>query len=107
VVRFTKQPAALLAQDISFNKESGSGQSYWHQDYSYFPCDRKGGLTVWVALVDLSEDMGPIRYMEARISRTARLHPPPADLRDTYPQLWTSSGCGMAMAAGDAVVHWD
>jgi hypothetical protein len=65
VVQFMKQPAALLAQDISFNKPAGGGVARLHQDYSYFPCVRKGGLTLWIALVDQTEDMGPINYLEA------------------------------------------
>lgn len=109
VLRFMRQPTALLAHDMSFNKTAGGGVTRLHQDLPYHPWDRVGGVTVWISLVDQSADTGPIHFLE----RSHREGPlgfadPSVDLLDTYPQLRSLDRGGPAtMSAGDATVHFD
>ena len=42
VVALTEQVDALFCQDISFFKPEGANPIPYHQDYSYWPFDRKG-----------------------------------------------------------------
>lgn len=110
VVRLMRQPTAAFVQDISFNKPAHSRPTPLHQDFSYFPFDRKGILSVWIALVDMTEDMGPLHYLEGShhegplgyMNRDRSV-----DIRDTYPQLRDRAiVAGEPLAAGDAQVHW-
>ena len=49
---FTKPPQA-----------EGTRQSVWHQDWPYNPIDRRGFLSVWIAVDDVTEEMGAIRFV--------------------------------------------
>ena len=48
--------------DETFFKPPGSAPCAWHQDFPHYPMDRRGLLTVWVAVDDVSDDMGPVIY---------------------------------------------
>jgi ectoine hydroxylase-related dioxygenase (phytanoyl-CoA dioxygenase family) len=107
-VRMMKQQAALLAQDISFIKPGGGGPTQPHQDYSYLPFDRRGELTLWIALVDISEDMGPLYYLEKSHNEGPLGLHGGKDIREQYPHLFESPiVAGRSLRAGDAQVHWD
>lgn len=107
-VRLMGRPEALLAQDISFIKPGGSGRTQPHQDYAYFPLDRKGTVTLWIALVDMSENMGPLHYLEgSHLEGPLGLHGG-LDIRRNYPHLFDSEiVAGTPLKAGDAQAHWD
>lgn len=108
VTTLMRQADALVTHDISFFQRVGSSGTPFHQDYSYQPFDRKGCLTLWIALVDLTPEMGPLRYL-----RGSHLEGPlglieARDIRDIYPHLKDSEiVAGQAMKAGDAQAHWD
>jgi hypothetical protein len=108
VTALTQQPDALITHDISFFQLVGSPGTPYHQDYSYQPFDRKGSLTLWIALADMTEEMGPLRYL-----RGSHLEGPlglieARDIRDIYPQLRDSEVVGgRALKAGDAQAHWE
>ncbi|MFV0316736.1 MAG: phytanoyl-CoA dioxygenase family protein [Microthrixaceae bacterium] len=108
VVALTGQPDALFCQDISFFKPEGANAIPYHQDYSYWPFDRKGCVTLWIALVDLTAEMGPLRYLKG-----SHLEGPlglieQRDIRDAYPYLRDREIVGgKAMSAGDAQAHWE
>ena len=60
--------------DKTFTKpptHKGTRQSVWHQDYPYNPIDRRGFLSIWIAVEDVTDDMGAIRF----IPRSHRLGP--------------------------------
>ena len=48
--------------DETFFKPPGSSPCAWHQDFPAYPMDRTGLLTVWVAMEEVREDMGPVSY---------------------------------------------
>lgn len=112
VLGLMQQPSAVFCHDISFIKPAGTGREVtFHQDHSYFPFDRQGCLSLWIALVDLTEEMGPLRYLEGS-HRDGPLgyidYIDKRDIRDTYPQLRDREVvAGQALRAGDAQAHWD
>ena len=90
------------------------GKTPWHQDFPYYPFDRAGSLTVWIALVDVPPSMGPMRFVNGShlwgpqgrvIARTDG-----KDTMDILPpflreQVVISPEFGLK--AGDATVHND
>jgi hypothetical protein len=107
-VRLMKEPTALLSQDASFIKPREGGPTNPHQDYCYKPLDRWGEVTLWIALVELTENMGPLYYLEGSHREGPLGFHHGNDIRDQYPRLfeYTKVG-GKAMSAGDAQAHWD
>jgi ectoine hydroxylase-related dioxygenase (phytanoyl-CoA dioxygenase family) len=89
---FTKPPASV-----------GTRQSVWHQDYPYNPIDRRGFVSVWLAVEDVTEDMGAMRFVPGshrlgplgRFDLVGREHEWHETLRPVTQPL----------AAGEATVH--
>ena len=103
----------LFIHDMSFTKPGNDGgPTPFHQDFPFWPFDRKGAFTVWIALTDLTPDMGTLQFMPGsyaegplgRFSRAAG-----DDIRKSYPYLEDKYGFagGTALKAGDATVHFD
>jgi ectoine hydroxylase-related dioxygenase (phytanoyl-CoA dioxygenase family) len=106
--RLMKQETVLFVEDVSFFKPARGRQSGYHQDFSYWPFDRKGTITVWVALVDMSEDMGPLRYLEGSHLEGPLGFDDGNNILDAYPHLQNRKIVGgKPISAGDAQVHWD
>jgi hypothetical protein len=113
-VKLMNVPEVLFVHDITFfkapgaNPEFGSGPTVFHQDLPFLPFDRTGGITIWIALVDMTEDMGALQYvdrshMEGPLGRSLDL-----DIRETYPYLYDRPVAGGgSLRAGDAQAHWD
>lgn len=55
-------PALVLFHDHLLSKPAGGADMDWHQDFSYLPLDRADGVTLWVALDDITEANGCIYY---------------------------------------------
>lgn len=107
-VGLLKQSEALFCQDISFFKPPGARAISFHQDYSYWPFDRQGCVTLWIALSDMSEEMGPLRYLAGSHHEGPLGLIEPEDIRDTYPRLRDRKVVGgQALKAGDAQAHWE
>lgn len=52
--------------DKTFTKPTaaeGSRQSVWHQDYPFNPIDRRGFLSVWFAVEEVTAEMGAMRFV--------------------------------------------
>ncbi len=67
--RFAKVAADLMGvenvriyHDQALFKESGGGHTPWHQDQYYWPVDTTNMVTMWMPLIDLSEDMGILTF---------------------------------------------
>jgi ectoine hydroxylase-related dioxygenase (phytanoyl-CoA dioxygenase family) len=43
---------------------SGGGKTPWHQDWPYYPLDRMGTLTIWIALVDMPPEKGTLQFVD-------------------------------------------
>lgn len=51
-----------LYHDQALFKEPGGGPTPWHQDQYYWPLDTTNTITMWMPLVNLTEDMGIMRF---------------------------------------------
>jgi ectoine hydroxylase-related dioxygenase (phytanoyl-CoA dioxygenase family) len=67
--RFAKIAADLLGvegvrvyHDQALLKEPGGGITPWHQDQHYWPLDTDNTITMWMPLVDVSPEMGTMRF---------------------------------------------
>jgi len=55
-------PAVRLYHDQALFKEPGGGYTPWHQDQFYWPLDTPHTITMWMALVLVTADMGPVQF---------------------------------------------
>ncbi len=67
--RFGQIAAALLGvervrlyHDQALFKEPGGGHTPWHQDQYYWPIDTDKTITMWMPLVDITEEMGMLTF---------------------------------------------
>jgi ectoine hydroxylase-related dioxygenase (phytanoyl-CoA dioxygenase family) len=51
-----------LYHDQALFKEPGGGHTPWHQDQYYWPLDTNNTVTMWMPLVDVSSDMGIMKF---------------------------------------------
>ncbi|MCW5835462.1 MAG: phytanoyl-CoA dioxygenase family protein [Labilithrix sp.] len=108
VVGLLEQPDAIYVQDISFFKPIGASEIPYHQDFSYWPFDRQGCVTLWIALEDMSEEMGPLRYLAGSHRAGPLGLIEQRDIREAYPHLRElESVGGKPLKAGDAQAHWE
>ena len=107
------QDEGLFIHDMSFIKTGADGEpTPFHQDFPHWPFDRTGAFTIWIALTDMSPDMGTLQFMSGsqREGPLGRYSHKAGDdmvnanpyLRDKYPLQG-----GNALRAGDATVHVD
>lgn len=98
---FTKPPAS-----------QGTRQSVWHQDYPYNPIDRRGFVSVWLAVDDVTEEMGAMRFVPGshrlgplgRFDLVGREHDWDETLRPEDREL-VSDPITQPLEAGEATVH--
>ncbi|MFC4776256.1 phytanoyl-CoA dioxygenase family protein [Paenibacillus sp. GCM10023252] len=67
--RFAKIAADLMGvdgvriyHDQALFKEPGGGHTPWHQDQIYWPLDTDKTITLWMPLVDVSEEVGSMTF---------------------------------------------
>ena len=51
-----------LYHDQALFKPPGADRTPWHQDRYYWPLDTDRTVTMWLPLVDVDEEMGPMRF---------------------------------------------
>lgn len=100
-----------LWSDSVFGKLGRGGDqrgTAWHQDYPSLPMDRAIGCQIWIAVVEITPDMGPLQYLSGshrepplgRGSFTARgmvdVHPWLLDKYSISPQHHLQPGDVMA-----------
>ncbi|MER5917348.1 phytanoyl-CoA dioxygenase family protein [Streptomyces sp. NPDC001982] len=99
---------AVLFQDMTLLKPPGGSATHLHQDMAFAPLDRKGGITIWIALADVEENMGLMHYVEGSHHEGPLGRMFGEDARRLYPDLVARGfGKGGPMRPGDAQVHWD
>lgn len=116
--RFGQVAADLLGvdgvriyHDQALLKEPGGGLTPWHQDQHYWPLDTDHTVTMWMPLVDLSPDMGVMRFASGS-HREGYLGDLPIsdDSEQVLLRFIEERGYqiapGVAMAAGDATFHY-
>ncbi len=103
----------LFIHDMSFFKPGTEGEpTPHHQDFCHWPFDRTGAFTIWIALTDIDEDMGPLYFLpgshrEGPLGRYS--HRAGDDMCAANPGLLERYGkqAGKPLRAGDATVHLD
>jgi ectoine hydroxylase-related dioxygenase (phytanoyl-CoA dioxygenase family) len=67
--RFGKVAAQLMGvdhvriyHDQALFKEPGGGHTPWHQDQFYWPLDTDKTITLWMPLIDLTQNMGIMQF---------------------------------------------
>ncbi len=73
--------ARVFVEDELF-KEAGCDYTPWHQDYSAMPFDDAESVTLWIPLVDVTEQMGTLRFASG--SHRAGVVPGPVDISADY-----------------------
>src|ERR1019366_4651671 len=100
-----------IYHDQALLKESGGGITPWHQDQHYWPLDTSNTVTMWMPLVDLTPEMGTMRFA-AGSHREGYLGDMPIsdDSQARLEGFVRARGFrvdpGQAMAAGDATFHY-
>jgi len=51
-----------LYHDQALIKEAGGGHTPWHQDQYYWPLDTDNTITMWMPLIDVSQEMGTMTF---------------------------------------------
>jgi ectoine hydroxylase-related dioxygenase (phytanoyl-CoA dioxygenase family) len=52
-----------LFHDQALFKEGSGGFTPWHQDQYYWPLDTHQTITMWMPLIDVTPDMGPMTFV--------------------------------------------
>ena len=115
--RFSKLAADLLGvdsvrlyHDQALFKEASGGHTPWHQDQYYWPLGTDKTITMWIALVDASEEMGTMTFASGSNREGFLGHMEISDESEArFAQFVAEKGyrltsCG-AMKAGDVSFH--
>jgi hypothetical protein len=90
-----------------------TGETPWHQDYPSVPWDRGGAVTFWLALAEVTPEMGSIQYLSGshREPPLGGVHYTHAgggqSIPDLYPELWDRYELSPQhhLLAGDVIAH--
>lgn len=115
--RFAKIAADLMGvegvriyHDQALFKEPGGGHTPWHQDQIYWPLDTPNMITLWMPLVDISEEVGSMTFASGshKLGYVSKAVISDESHR-TLSQFVESKGIPQvtygAMKAGDATFH--
>ena len=58
-----KVNAVRIFHEQAIFKNPGDTKSYWHQDQYFWPLDTKLHIGMWMPLIDLTKDMGLMRFV--------------------------------------------
>ena len=122
VTRFAVLARALIGEDdvrVFWDKtfvkppaSDGTRESVWHQDFPYNPIDRRGMLTIWLAIEDVPAEAGALRFVPGshRLGPLGRLdlvseEYRPADLLRDDDMGLVGEPVTVALEAGEATVH--
>lgn len=101
---------ARLYHDQALFKEPGGGHTPWHQDQQYWPLEGAQTITMWMPLVDLTPEMGQMRFADGS-QREGYLGAMPIgdDSEVHFKKFLTEKGykesTPIPMKAGDATFH--
>jgi ectoine hydroxylase-related dioxygenase (phytanoyl-CoA dioxygenase family) len=98
-----------LYHDQALYKEAGGGHTPWHQDQYYWPLDTNNTITMWMPLVDVSVDMGPVTFASGSHKEGFLGHIAISDDSEAYFDRFVKERgypvvC-QGMRAGDATFH--
>jgi ectoine hydroxylase-related dioxygenase (phytanoyl-CoA dioxygenase family) len=102
--------AVRIYHDQALFKEAGGGHTPWHQDKFYWPLDTEHTLTIWIPLVRVQRNMGPLQFASKSHKEGYLGDFPISDESERYFQdLLEERGLDISgnpeMNAGDASFH--
>jgi ectoine hydroxylase-related dioxygenase (phytanoyl-CoA dioxygenase family) len=115
--RFAQIAASLLGvervrlyHDQALFKEPGGGHTPWHQDQYYWPIDTDKTVTMWMPLVDITEDMGMLTFASGSqelgfLGNLAISDDSESVLGDLVKEKGYPISYAKTMQAGDATFH--
>lgn len=108
--QLSQSPAVRLYHDQALYKEAGGGLTPWHQDQYYWPLDTNQSLTMWMPLVDVSQEMGSMGFASGSHLKGYLGEIPISDESEAYFKAYIAklgySVCQSGtMEAGDATFH--
>ncbi|MBS1726675.1 MAG: phytanoyl-CoA dioxygenase family protein [Armatimonadetes bacterium] len=115
--RFAKIAADLMGvegvrvyHDQALYKEPGGGHTPWHQDQQYWPLDGVKCVTLWMPLVDVTAEMGTMRFADGsqELGYLGALNisdDSEAQLEDLIREKGYPVSAAGDMSAGDATFH--
>jgi hypothetical protein len=115
--RFARVAAELLGvervrlyHDQALFKEPAGGYTPWHQDQFYWPLDTQSTITMWMPLVDISREVGTMRFVSGSHDRGHLGEYAIGDeSQSVFAEVIEREGLDVidhgAMAAGDATFH--
>ncbi|HEY0591006.1 MAG TPA: phytanoyl-CoA dioxygenase family protein [Thermoanaerobaculia bacterium] len=102
-------PSVRLYHDQALFKPPGAGRTPWHQDRWYWPLDTDRSVTMWLALVDVTEAEGAMRFASGSHRATEVGSAGISEVNDRkLATLIEERGWPVAtgpLAAGDATFH--
>ncbi len=116
--RFAKIAADLLGvanvriyHDQALYKEPGGGLTPWHQDQYYWPLSTNNTVTMWMPLIDITEDMGMLTFAsgshkEGSVKNIAISDESEAQLNEYIRKKDYQVTRATTMKAGDATWHY-
>jgi ectoine hydroxylase-related dioxygenase (phytanoyl-CoA dioxygenase family) len=116
--RFAKIAAHLLGvqnvriyHDQALYKEPGGGFTPWHQDQYYWPLNTNNTVTMWMPLIDITEEMGMLTFAsrshrEGAVKNMAISDESEAELNNYIQRKGYEVTRATAMNAGDATWHY-
>jgi hypothetical protein len=89
---------------------SGNGDTTYHHDFTSFGLDRSGGMTFWLALADLTPDMGTMSFVSGSHRMGAMGYYATfgkGGLLEVFPEILDECTLTepLAYSAGDVTVH--
>jgi ectoine hydroxylase-related dioxygenase (phytanoyl-CoA dioxygenase family) len=114
--RFARVAARLLGvrgvrlyHDQALFKEPGGQATPWHRDQYYWPLDTDRTVTMWMALVDVSLEMGPMAFASgSHDAKDVPMLPISAEADAALAGYVAARGfpiAGEVLRAGDATFH--
>lgn len=116
--RFAKIAADLLGvenvriyHDQALYKEPGGGFTPWHQDQYYWPLNTTNTVTMWMPLIDITEEMGMLTFASKShqsgfVENVAISDESEAVLEKHISDKGFDISRAKAMQAGDATWHY-
>ncbi len=115
--RFARIAAELMGcdgvriyHDQALFKEPGGGLTPWHQDQYYWPVDTNKTVTMWMPLVDLTDDMGILTFASrSHVNGYLGCLPISEESEEVFEKYINENGMEVSrlksIAAGDATFH--
>lgn len=100
-----------LYHDQALYKEAGGGHTPWHQDQYYWPLDTRNTITLWMPLVNITEEMGMLTFASASHLNGIVENLAISDASDALLERYVSEkryaiSRPQQMQAGDATFHY-